>query len=344
MALWSTKSLLFDGVNQYASGGDVLGSVLEYNVPWSISLWRKTGGPSGMWVAKGDDSLPYKGLQFYGGSNVVVQAISAPGSAALFSTGSGLDDSAWHHVVLTKATGASVSAGNWHIYVDSVDQTLTPSQDSLTGSILTTFPFLVGEWGSVNPYPFAGTMDDVAIYNVELSGVDVAYIFGTGHPRDLEDGAAPSGLQSYWWMGEAVSVNTVPDQVGSNNLTLVNSPTVVDDYPLGPNEYVANYVPTSALNTSQFSPEEQKYAANYVPTSDLFKSQYKPFDPYGGGLGPTVFYKMRARDDGVAAPGYVTWVVEDNPDFGGAGFSGGSPTPVGSMIPGSAQVVARWEE
>jgi hypothetical protein len=64
----------------------------------------------------------------------------------------------------------------------------------------------------------------------------------------------------------------------------------------------------------------------------------------GGGGGVTRYFKMRARDDGAPAPGYVTWIAQDNPDFAGAGFSGGSPTPVGSMISGSAAVVATWEE
>lgn len=62
------------------------------------------------------------------------------------------------------------------------------------------------------------------------------------------------------------------------------------------------------------------------------------------GVGVTRKYKMRAQDDGVALPGYVTWISTDDPDFAGAGFSGGTPTPVGSMIPGSAVVVAEWEE
>lgn len=86
-----------------------------------------------------------------------------------------------------------------------------------------------------------------------------------------------------------------------------------------------------------------------APSSGPYPQTYLPGTYYGltsseGGTIITKYFKMRARDDGVPAPGYVTWVVTDEPDFAGAGFSGGSPTPVGSMIAGSAAVVAEWEE
>ena len=68
-------------------------------------------------------------------------------------------------------------------------------------------------------------------------------------------------------------------------------------------------------------------------------------DPGGGGPPAVVpYYKMRAQDDGSPAPGYITWVALNSPDFAGAGFSGGTPTPVGSMIPDSAVVADEWEE
>lgn len=340
MSFYSTKSLLLNGSTQYCTGGDVLGSVLEYNVAWSISLWRKTSGPAGMWIAKGDDSSPYKGLQFYGAGNVVVQAISAPGSAATFSTGTGLDDGAWHHVVLTKAAGASVSGGDWHIYVDGVDQTLTPSQDNLTGSILTTFPFLVGEWGSVNPYPFNGSLDEVAVYDKALNSAEVLWLFNAGIAGDLKDVAAPSNLKAWWHMGEDLAINTIPDQEGLYNLTVVGSPTVQDDAP-GLSLYQSYYEPYvdpgHTWQQDTFSVYDSEYE-EYVDPDHTWKQSF-----YGEG-GPTFFYKMRARDTGVAAPGYVSWVAQDDPDFGGTGFSSGSPTPVGIMVPGSATVVARWEE
>lgn len=48
-------------------------------------------------------------------------------------------------------------------------------------------------------------------------------------------------------------------------------------------------------------------------------------------------YKMRAQDSGVSPPGYVSW-VSSTPDFSGTGYAGGTPTPVGPMVPSSAVV------
>jgi hypothetical protein len=67
-------------------------------------------------------------------------------------------------------------------------------------------------------------------------------------------------------------------------------------------------------------------------------------DSFGGsreGGGAAGNFKMRGRDDG-GTPGddYITWISVGSPDFAGAGYSGGSPTPVGDLIAGSVVKVA----
>ena len=58
----------------------------------------------------------------------------------------------------------------------------------------------------------------------------------------------------------------------------------------------------------------------------------------GGPVGPTLYFKMRCRDDGVAPPGYVTWVVTGAPDDDAS-----EATLVGSPIAGSIVVVDTWQ-
>ena len=56
----------------------------------------------------------------------------------------------------------------------------------------------------------------------------------------------------------------------------------------------------------------------------------------GDGPSPvTLKYKMRGIDSGAAPPGYVTWISEGAPDFAGVGYSGGSPPPISTLVPGS---------
>ena len=52
-------------------------------------------------------------------------------------------------------------------------------------------------------------------------------------------------------------------------------------------------------------------------------------------------YKMRGQDDGVPAPGFVTWTA-DFPDFTGSQVGTSVPPLVGSLIPGSTVVVSVW--
>lgn len=60
-------------------------------------------------------------------------------------------------------------------------------------------------------------------------------------------------------------------------------------------------------------------------------------------FGAKVYYAMLGRDDGAASPGYVAWVATSY-DSAGAGFTGGTPAPVGNFVPGSAFAVAVYSE
>jgi len=75
------------------------------------------------------------------------------------------------------------------------------------------------------------------------------------------------------------------------------------------------------------------------PTELFTLSEGSPITPV-----TTRYFKMRAQDSGAAPPGYVTWTAMGTPDFAGTGYSGGTPTPVGPMVSGSAIVADEWTE
>jgi hypothetical protein len=56
-------------------------------------------------------------------------------------------------------------------------------------------------------------------------------------------------------------------------------------------------------------------------------------------VGVTTYFKMRALD---SLASYVVWIAT-TPDFAGAGYLGGVPTPVGAMVVGSAVVATEWQ-
>lgn len=339
MGGYSTKSVLLNGTTQYATGGDVLG--FEYNQAFSVSCWVKTTVDSGYAISKRGSPTAYRGwgLAVWGGGGgslgfwLTSTTISA--EIDVYTTAAGFNDDAWHHVVVTWNGASPALATGVTIYVDGVSQALVVRYDTLgTNTIVDSTSLNVGGRSDGSAL-FTGSIDEVAVYNAELTADEVQWIYNAGAPSDLSHANAPSGLVSWWQMGENRSAATLPDQQGSNDLNMVNSPTVEDDAPVGTAIDISyDGIP---LELETITP------ARYMPGPPVNLSYSTGF-PGGGGGAPTIKYKMRARDNGVPAPGYVTWVTTGNPDFAGAGFAGGTPTPVGAMIPGSAVIADEWEE
>ena len=84
-----------------------------------------------------------------------------------------------------------------------------------------------------------GLMDEVAVWNAELSAADITSIYNSGVPNDLSEASSydtdrTSNLVHWWRMGEndGGTGTTITDQgSGSNNGTLTNGPTFSTDVP-----------------------------------------------------------------------------------------------------------------
>jgi hypothetical protein len=121
------------------------------------------------------------------------------------------------------------------IYIDGVSQTLTTSGSSSLTMINSTDPLRFGA-RSNNTTPnsyLQGKMDEIALFNSELSSSNVTSIYNSGGPDDLAS-LSPVG---WWRMGDdnSGSGTTITDQgSGGNNGTLTNGPTYSTDVPVGP--------------------------------------------------------------------------------------------------------------
>lgn len=330
---YSVKSLLFDGVTEYVTMGDVLG--YEYTADFSVACWFKctSSGAGGFCVSKQESSGNYRGfaMGIYGGGGYVVSVHlrnTNPGNRIYVeSTTNGLDDDAWHLLVVTWKGNVVPAAADLKIYLDGVLETPNNVVDTLSATIITTAPFNVGGRNNADAF-WDGNLDDPAVYNVELSADEVWQIWNGGWPTDLNDVRMPSNLVSWWPIdGDTFPTNT--DNAGSNDGTMSGGMIAGDIVDDATNPWAFDY---DGLPPDFPGLDTPVWTAPSMSTS---------FTGVGGIIRK---YKMRAQDDGVALPGYVTWVATDDPDFAGAGFSGGTPTPVGSMIAGSATVVAEWEE
>lgn len=309
---YTSTSILF------ASPGTVqMGDVLGYGrtIPFSISFWvKKTGANVGGFVAKAIGAGG-NGWRIYttSGSEVSFFGYHVVGNSYLHMvSAAGILTGDWQHICLTY-DGSETVAG-LHLYVDGIEAAYAVQTDHLAPACPwdNAGPFILGYgWGGSQ---WAGYMDEVAAYGKELSIAEVGWVYNGGVPCDLLDASAPSSLDGWWRMGDIIIAKN------PGTMTGMTSADIFSDSPdLGAESSVVA-ITMLADSPDSNGPEGVSWVGN-------------------GGSPPVVtYYKMRARDSGAAAPGYVTWVASTK-DFAGAGYAGALPTPVGAMVAGSVIVV-----
>ena len=221
----SNYTFELDGIDDYIDCGDSddfsFGNGTT-DSPFSVSTWIKikSFGTNNVVFSK-DSGLPNreyaigffatsKQVRFYiknqGGNNQ--QSID---STTLFA----LDT--WYNLVCTyDGSGGSNAADGMKIYVNGVLETPTNTiKGTYTAMSNTTAPVNIGRYGAAAS-PLSAKVDNVSIYDSELSQSNITDIYNSGVPTTI------SGAIAHYKMGEDAtfsSVWTVPDQVGSNDGT-----------------------------------------------------------------------------------------------------------------------------
>ncbi len=155
--------------------------------------------------------------------------------------GTGYYNNAWHHVCST--FNKQLPSNRLKLYIDGV---LTSQADATNGDIDAGGYPVLGAWEDNAAY-FTGSLDDVRMYNRDLSADEVAQLYRLVSPSGTD-----TSLKGYWsFNGKDVSGTTAYDRSGAGNTgTLTNGPTVTPgkigqalsfD---GTNDYVS--VPTAA--------------------------------------------------------------------------------------------------
>ena len=179
-ALQNGFSVSFDGTNDYMS----IGNVTEVNSAsnLSISFWFNLNvipsvnsapiiiGSSDFW-----NQISDAGFRYWNGT--------ATNTSYSFSTG------VWYHTVMVQ-TGTTLK-----VYVNGgLEGTHTVNAISSTaGNNLT-----VGKWSGGNYNKTNGYIDEVSVFNSELSAPDITAMYSTGVPADITS-LTPVG---WWRMGD----------------------------------------------------------------------------------------------------------------------------------------------
>ena len=225
----NTKSLVFDGVDDFVNMSNVLNLANDGSDAVSISLWLKTSLSSlGYLVSKQTGftdgyavfMLPTGAICFYLGSS--------GSSARIYAcTQNTFNNGNWHNIVVTYDGSQDVSGLN--IYVNNTLQTLTVATNNTPNNVSNSGSFTIGMRNGT-AYPYLGTIDEVAVWTSELSASNVTSIYNSGSPADLTS-LSPV---SWWRNGDGDTFPTLTDNgSGSNNGTMTNmtSGDIVTDVP-----------------------------------------------------------------------------------------------------------------
>lgn len=196
-------ALQFDGVNDYVQIGTSLNDDIA-SVPATISVWVKGSFANGNQIIFGHLASKI-GLGFYStpGDNSFIVRVGSSASKPIFVCGSAWVNDVWNHIVVTYNGNASST-----FWLNGVQITNTGASNSWAWSVDEA---TIGR-RSTGTY-FKGLIDNVRIYNRELSAAEIRYLYNQAKPI------------AHWKMDEGAdtattcnaTISTVYDYSGNGN-------------------------------------------------------------------------------------------------------------------------------
>ena len=198
----NTYSLDFDSVDDFVSMGDVLD--FDYTDAFTFSAWIKYTHEvaSNAIVCKMETSGDYRGYEFFVTSDHKLRILFYhTGSNRLDQRGGTiLTTDTWYHVAVTYSGGGAFT--DIKIYLNGAAETLTKlGNNNITGTSVNAIPFQIGARNSVWDF-FNGNIDEVSVWNTELSSSDISTLYNSGTPNNLNTALATTP-QSWWRMGDS---------------------------------------------------------------------------------------------------------------------------------------------
>ena len=228
----NTQSILLDGVDDFVEVADA--DNLSFgngttDSPFSISTWIKIGQTTaqGIVTKYGSSSSTREYLFYTTGGKLRLLFIDASNGANNFATGTtNLSTNTWYHVSCTyDGRGGSTAYNGITLYINGVAESVTTSGGSYTAMSNTSQRVEIGKY-STNE--LLGNIDEVSVFNSELSQSDVTTIYNGGVPNDI---SSLSPL-SWWRCGDGDTSPTLTDNgSGGNDGTMTNFSTFSTDVP-----------------------------------------------------------------------------------------------------------------
>jgi hypothetical protein len=171
----------FNGSTQYVSTTTAVASPGPQS--FSISVWFKTSTAGGKLVGYGSAQTGASGNNdrhiYMSNSGQIYYGIY-PGGVKTINTAAAYADGNWHHVVATTST-----TNGSHLYVDGALQAMDANMTTCqvySGYWRIGYDNLGGWTSAPTNVHFTGSLDDVAVYNNEITAAQVYTLYGAGSP------------------------------------------------------------------------------------------------------------------------------------------------------------------
>jgi len=208
-ALFSQKSFELDGVDDYVDLG-TSSDLKPSNVSFSAWYYPEAVGTKGAIISSGNKTggwSPYSINHWT--TDKLCLLMSTDTNNQVFSTAT-LSYNQWYHIAVTY-DGSSAK-----IYIDgSLDSTHSFS-GNIDYSSMADDEFFIGRRPGYSQY-LSGKIDDVSIFNIGLSAVQIAAIYNSGVPKDE---STNENLIGYWTFDDATygaAGWNVPDNSSNSN-------------------------------------------------------------------------------------------------------------------------------
>jgi len=219
------KGFKFDGVNDYVNMGNVLD--FDGSTPFSFSLWSNPSNLSGVKTLfrKYDTSTGEGYVLFYYNGQLWFYLRDGNSSKLDIRTSSSYTTAITH---ITLSYDGSRTPNGLKIYVNGVSQTLVTISNTLTSSTSNTGNLTLGSAGGAGLSPIGGIIDEVGIWNRELSASEVTDLYNSGNAKQHP---TLTGIDPFW--NEAIAYytgnDTTYDPIGYYSGTLVNGASYAND-------------------------------------------------------------------------------------------------------------------
>jgi len=235
----NTKSILLDGIDDgmfvnVADNSNLSFGNATTDSPFSISCWFKleSVGATKWLITKrliaNSSSNKYEYLLYVGSSGMV--GFNLYDGAFMIrrgrkSSSSIISADTWYNLVGTySGVGGTNASDGIKIYLNGVQvDNANNNNNTYVAMHNSSEPFKIGQLTD-------GNVDEVAVFDSELSASDVTSIYNSGVPNNLNDLSTPP--LSWWRCGDGDTSPTLTDNgTGGNNGTMTNFSTFSTDVP-----------------------------------------------------------------------------------------------------------------